>query len=197
MELYGPLPKANQECKEEKQREESNMKKTKRIEIVGHILNTSWSLFYVYYMSFRSSGSQKCNALNGAQIRAEMKKLWPLEDNRTKLKDNFASCEITKCKLRNQPFLAKWTLSASKIFIGYVTSYKIHLCAPRYLQPTLLDFFFRYLLFKSLFSPYDPPIIRFLSYEVKRKGWITSYIINCNFICLEILRVCSQRPSFV
>ena len=114
MELYGPLPKANQECKEEKQREESNMKKTKRTETVGHILNTSWSPFYVYYMLFRILGSQESNALNSVQIRAEMKKLWPLEDNHAKLKGNFASCKITKCKLRNQPFLAKWTLSAAK-----------------------------------------------------------------------------------
>ena len=75
MELCSPLPKANQEYKEEKQREESNMKKTKRIATVGHILNTSWSPFYVYYMLFRILGSQESNALNNAQIRAKMKKL--------------------------------------------------------------------------------------------------------------------------
>ena len=40
-ELFSPLPKANQECKEEKQREESNMKKSKRTATVGHILSTS------------------------------------------------------------------------------------------------------------------------------------------------------------
>ena len=94
LELCSPLPKANQECKEEKQREESNMKKSKRTATVGHISITSWSLLYVYYMSFRSSGSQESNASSNVQIRAEMKKLWPLEDNRTKLKDNFANYEI-------------------------------------------------------------------------------------------------------
>ena len=73
LELCSPLPKANQECKEEKQREESNMKKFKRMATVGHILSTSWSPFYAYYMSFRSSGSQESNASNNAQIRAEMK----------------------------------------------------------------------------------------------------------------------------
>nr|CAN78226.1 hypothetical protein VITISV_004314 [Vitis vinifera] len=77
-------------------------------------------------MSFRSSGIQESNALNGVQIIAEMKKLWPLEDNRIKLKGNFASCEITKCKLRNQPFLAKLKLSACEIFTARVASYKIH-----------------------------------------------------------------------
>nr|CAN70070.1 hypothetical protein VITISV_007957 [Vitis vinifera] len=53
-------------------------------------------------MLFRSLGSQESNTLNGAQIRAELKKLWPLESNRTKLKANFAatksqcaSCEIS------------------------------------------------------------------------------------------------------
>ena len=40
LELCSPLPKANQECKEEKQREESNMKKSKRIETLGLISNT-------------------------------------------------------------------------------------------------------------------------------------------------------------
>ena len=86
------------------------MKKSKRIATVGHIQSTSWSPFYVYYMSFRRSGSHKSNASNVVRIRAKMKKLWPLEANRTKLKSNFASCEITKCKLRNGHFqLAKFS----------------------------------------------------------------------------------------
>ena len=150
------------------------MKKFKRRAVVGHILSTSQSLFYTYYISFRSLVSQESNALNSVQIGVEMKKLWPLEDNRTKLKDNFASCEITNFNLRNQVQLAKWTLStceifASHVFTSHVSTCKIHLCDPRYLRPTLLDFFFKYLLFKSLFSPYNPPIIGFLSQEVRRK----------------------------
>ena len=146
------------------------MKKSKRTATVGHISSIFQSPFYAYYMLFRSLGSQESNALNGAQIRAEMKKLWPLEDNCAKLKGNFTSCEITKCKLRNQPFLAKLTLLACEIFVGNVASCEIHLSAPRYLQSTLLDFFFRYLLFKSPFSPCNPPTIGFLSQEVRRKG---------------------------
>ena len=74
-----------------------------------------------------------------------------------KLKGNFASCEITKCKLRNQPFLAKWRLSACEIFAAHVACCEIHLNAPRYLRSTLLDFFFRYLLFKSPFSSCNRP----------------------------------------
>ena len=75
LELCSPLPKANQECKEEKQREESNMKKSKRIETVRHISSTSWSPFYAYYMLFRSLGIQESNASNDVQIGVETKKL--------------------------------------------------------------------------------------------------------------------------
>ena len=96
------------------------------------------SIVYILYI-FRSLGSQESNTSNGVQIEAKMKKLWPLEDNHTKLKDNFASCEITN------------------------STCEIHLCNPRYLRPNLLDFFFRYFMFKSIFSPCNPPIIGFLS----------------------------------
>ena len=126
------------------------MKKSKRTADVGHISITSWSPLYAYYMSFQRSGSQESNALNSVQIRAEMKNLWSFEDNRTKLKDNFASCEITNFNLRNQPFLAKWTLSACEIFAGHVASCEIHLCAPKYLWPTLLYFIVSYSKFKIL-----------------------------------------------
>ena len=77
------------------------MKKFKRRADAGHIPSTFWSPFFTYYISFRSLGSQKFNASNGVQIGAEIKNLWPLEDNCAKLKDNFASCEITKVNLRN------------------------------------------------------------------------------------------------
>ena len=61
------------------------MKKFKRIVTVGHILSTFWSLFYAYYMLFRSLGIQESNASNDVQIGVETKKLWPFEDNRIKL----------------------------------------------------------------------------------------------------------------
>ena len=57
--------------------------------------------------TFRAlSGSQESNASNGVQIGAKTKKLWPLEDNCTKLKDNFATYEIFAShvsNLRNLP----------------------------------------------------------------------------------------------
>ena len=65
------------------------MKKFKRRAAAGHISSTSWSPFYTYYISFQILGSQKSNALNSVQIEAKMKKLQPLEANRTKLKANF------------------------------------------------------------------------------------------------------------
>ena len=155
--------KPKQECKEEKQKEESNMKKSKRTASAGHILSTFWSSFYTYHMLFQSSGSQESNASNGVRIKTEMKKLWPFEDNRTKLSENlalakpptgtrvplrkfkfhFCSCE-SSCEIisklwnhlqvaKSQIQLAKWTFSC-----------KIHLCNLRYLRPTQLDFFSRY-----------------------------------------------------
>ena len=139
------------------------MKKSKRIETLGLISNTFQSPFYAYYMSFRSLGIQKSNASNGTQIRAEMKKLWPLEDNCTKLKGNFANCEINLF-LRNRHFqLAKF----SQVMLQAVKSTCV---LPDICDRLCQVFFFRYLLFKSLFSPCNPPIIGFLSQEVRKKG---------------------------
>ena len=83
--------------------EESNMK-FKRTTSVGNISITSWSPFYAYYMSFRCSGSQESNASNSTRIGDETKKLWPLEDNCTKLCENFAVAKppaSTRVPLRN------------------------------------------------------------------------------------------------
>ena len=93
LELCCPLPKANHECKEGKQREKSNMKKFKRTATVGHISITSWSPFYAYYMFFLRSGSHESNTLNGVGIGVETKKLWPFEDNNIKLCENFAAAK--------------------------------------------------------------------------------------------------------
>ena len=93
-------------------REKSNMKKFKRIAIVGHISSTSWSPFYAYYMSFRSSGSQESNASNNAWIEVAMKKLWSFEDNRIKLCENFAAAKwVAKISQPKAHFAAtKWAM---------------------------------------------------------------------------------------
>ena len=78
-------------------------------------------------------------------------------------------------RLRNQPLAAKSQEDGCEISLWlrngvlHVVKFCSHLArlrnsseASQYLRPTLLDFFFRYLLFKSPFSPYNPPIIGFL-----------------------------------
>ena len=85
-------------------------------------------------------------------------------------------------KLQNHKFNLRNQSSTCEIFSSHVSTCEIHLCNPRYLRPTLLDFFFRYFLFKSLFSHCNQPIIGFLSQEVRRKGEQPFYIIYCNFL---------------
>ena len=141
---------------EEKQREKSNTKKFKRIETVEHISSTFQSPFEAYYMSFRSLGSQKSNASNSVRIRAEMKKLQPLKAKRTKLKGNFAVaksgflCEMETFSLRNFAAHVACLRNPPECFQIFVTN-------------SFIFFFFRYLLFKSPFSPCNPPMIGFLS----------------------------------
>ena len=90
-------------CKEEDQREKSIMKQfcmvmqnlhmlceIQRTAVARKIWSTFWSPFFIYYISFRSSGIQESNASNSVQFGAEMRKLWPIERNCTKLKRNFA-----------------------------------------------------------------------------------------------------------
>ena len=90
-------------CKEEDQRKKSIMKqfcmvmrnlhmlcKIQRVAVSRKIWSTFWSPFYTRYISFWSLGSRESNASNGVQFGAEMKKLWPIEGNYTKLKRNFA-----------------------------------------------------------------------------------------------------------
>ena len=44
---------------------------------------------YIHTIFCRNLGSQESNASNGVQIIAEIKKLWPFEDNCTKLEGHF------------------------------------------------------------------------------------------------------------
>ena len=98
--------------------EESNMKKFKRIAAVGDISSTSWSSFYTYHISFRISGIQESNASNGVKIGSEMKKLWPFEDNRTKLSENFTAAKplaSTRVPLRKFKFCFRSCESSCEI----------------------------------------------------------------------------------
>ena len=120
----------------------------------SHFWSTSWSSIYACYMSFRSSGSQKSNASNGAWFRVEMKELQPLQEDHSKLKENFT-------RLRNQPWAAKMLSFCCENFAAILHSAAMF----SWSFPTdiLRYFCFRYLMSKSPNSPCNPPIIRFLS----------------------------------
>ena len=112
--LRSHLPRVNPDCKEKKQRG-SAMEHTLDDSHSSHFWGTSWSPNNACYIPFQSSGSQQSNASNGSQIGVEMKKLEPLEADHTKLKANFAGCEITRWWPGNQPLAAKWRPSTCKI----------------------------------------------------------------------------------
>ncbi|RVW51445.1 hypothetical protein CK203_084010 [Vitis vinifera] len=59
--------------------------------------------------------SQKSNALNGARFRVEMKELEPLEADHTKLKTNFAGCEISLWLRNHKRKVVKWCSSGCEI----------------------------------------------------------------------------------
>ena len=90
---------------------------------MSHFWSTFWRPIYACYMSFRSLGSQKSNASNGAQFGVEMKKLQPLQVNHSKLKEAFFKV------LQNHPFVAKWFRNLFEQCCGFppeVARYMLH-----------------------------------------------------------------------
>ena len=71
-------------------------------------------------MSFRSSGSQRSNASNGAWFGVEMKELQPLQADHSKLKEEFCTA------LRNHPFVAKWFRSLFVQCCGFPPEVSCH-----------------------------------------------------------------------
>ena len=121
----------------------------KRTSTVWHFWSTSQSPFDACYMSFRSSGSQQFNASNGLQIGVEIKKLEPISQG----------CEISLW-LPND-FAA--TLFVCEISQPFCAPVKFSWVLPDIWDRLFLIFCFRYLMFKSQFSPCNPPITGFLS----------------------------------
>ena len=78
------------------------MKKTEdsSCSLPSHFWSTSRSPFSTFYIPFQISGSQESNASNRVRFGAEMRKIWPSEDNCIKpwehyLARRFSSwCEI-------------------------------------------------------------------------------------------------------
>ena len=64
--------------------------------------NTSWSPFSTFYIPFQSLGSQESNSLNGTWFGVETNELQPLQEDHSKLKEEFYTT------LRNHPFVARW-----------------------------------------------------------------------------------------
>ena len=95
LELHSPLPKSFKVCKErskEKQRgKASKVKRSKEdssCSLLSHFWSTYRSPFFTYYIPFQSSGSQESNASNRVLFGAEMRNIWPSEDNCSKLVRN-------------------------------------------------------------------------------------------------------------
>ena len=119
---------------------------------ISHIWSTFWSPIYVYYISFRSSGSQQSNASNGAWFRVEMKELQPLQSDHSKLKEE---C----CTAAKSPFCCEM-ISQSFCTVQRNFSWSFPIFATDTFGYFASDFF----MSKSPFSPCNPPIIGFLSY---------------------------------
>ena len=86
------------------------MKKTEdnSCSLLSHFWSTFRSPFSTCYIPFQSLGSQESNASNGVLIRAEMRKIWPSQDNCIQLKDKFASCEFGTPTCEIKAYLLKW-----------------------------------------------------------------------------------------
>ena len=88
-----------------KQRGKTN--KMKKIEdsscsLSSHFWSTSRSPFSTCYIPFQSSGSQESNASNSVRFGAEMRKIWPSEDNCSRLVRNSHNTSRL-CEIRTTP----------------------------------------------------------------------------------------------
>ncbi|RVX08213.1 hypothetical protein CK203_017830 [Vitis vinifera] len=99
--------------------EENRVKKTEdsSCSLLSHFWSTSRSPFSTCYIPFQSSGSQESNASNGVRFEVEMKELKPLEDDHSKLKEDFCMaaksafcCENFAAILNSAQFLKVWML---------------------------------------------------------------------------------------
>ncbi|KAL6319780.1 hypothetical protein AAG906_036839 [Vitis piasezkii] len=87
LELHSPLPKSFKVCKERTM--EKRKTKDSSCSLLSHFWSTFRSPFFTYYIPFQSSGSQESNYSNHARFGAEMRKIWPSEDNCSRLCENF------------------------------------------------------------------------------------------------------------
>ncbi|KAL6337798.1 hypothetical protein AAG906_039766 [Vitis piasezkii] len=91
LELHSPLPKSFKVCKErtmEKRKSKQSEEKQRghSCSLSLHFWSTSRSPFSTFYIPFQSSESQESNGSNHVRFGAEMRKIWPSEDNCIKLR---------------------------------------------------------------------------------------------------------------
>ena len=87
LELHSPLPNSFKVCKE--RTTERGKTEDDNCSLLSQFWSTSRSPFFTCYIPFQISGSQKSNASNRARFGAEMRKIWPSEDNYSRLVRKF------------------------------------------------------------------------------------------------------------
>ena len=75
--------KASQQKEKSKEKQKEAKRKTEdsSCSLLWHFWSTSRSPFSTCYIPFQSSGSQESNASNCVRFEAEIRKIWPSEDN--------------------------------------------------------------------------------------------------------------------
>ena len=144
------------ERSKEKQRgKASKVKRSKEdssCSLLLHFWSTFRSPFSTFYIPFQSSGSQESNALNRVWFGSEMRKIWPSEDNCSRLVRNF----------RTTPWLCEPCAKLAQHSHNIRTAHAW--CEFSSVPPTPREIFsFRYFCINFHYSPCNPPIIRFLS----------------------------------
>ena len=110
LELHSSLPKSFKVCKErimEKRKIEDSS-----YSLILHFWRTSRSPFSTCYIPFQILGSQKFNASNGARFGVEKKELQPLQEDHSKLKEDF--CTTAKSAFCCENFAA--ILHSAQVF---------------------------------------------------------------------------------
>ena len=99
------------EKSKEKQKEAKRKIEDSSCSLLWHFWSTSRSSFSTCYIPFQSSGSQESNASNRVRFGTEMRKIWPLEDNCSRLVWNshntlkFEHLQLVRslCEIRTTP----------------------------------------------------------------------------------------------
>ena len=84
-------------ARKEQWREENKVKKIEdsSCSLPSHFWSTFLSPFFTFYLPFQILGSQESNVSNRVRFGAEMRKIWPSEDNCIKLRENFAPAQAS------------------------------------------------------------------------------------------------------